>query len=129
MSKKIDHVNNSFVEKLATLENKLKDVERSTNFMSGQYENHRKMVDTMLKKQLENENTEDVAIKVFSEIGVKIDRSEITACHRVPSRKGIPIIITKFINRKSANEILSNRRKLKGKTASDLGFEVESGDK
>ena len=45
----------------------------------------------------ENENTEEVAIKVFNEIGVKISQSNITACHRMPSRKGDPTIIAKFI--------------------------------
>ena len=139
MSNKIDSINNGFVEKLAVLENKLIEMEKSNIFISGQYESQRKSIDNMLKKQvalekenmafkeeikslekkfissaqelndlqqygrrecielvgipkMENENTEEVAIKVFNEIGVKINQSDITACHRVPSRKGDPII-------------------------------------
>ena len=172
MANKIDNINNNFSEKFSALENKLKDLEKSTNFVSGQYDSQKNMLNNMLKKQAdlekensefkkeikslerkievsyqelndlqqysrrecveiagvpttENENSEGVAIKVFREIGVDISPDQITACHRVPSKRGIPVIIAKMLNRKSVGQILANRKKLKGKTASQLGFPHE----
>ncbi len=119
--------NSEFRQKLKHMERKLYVSAQELNELH-QF-GRRECIEIVGIPKLENKNTEDVAIKVFSEIGVKINRSEITACQRLPSRKGILVIITKFMNRKSANEILSKRRKLKGKTASDLGFEIQSGDK
>lgn len=176
MTSKIDNINNHFSEKFTALESKLKGMEKSTAFISEQYESHRKMVDNMLKKQvalenenaefkkeikdmerklfvasqemndlqqygrrecveiagvpkIEQENTEELALKVFSEIGVKVNPSDIVACHRLPSRRGDPIIITKLLNRKTAGEILANRKKLRNVTASDLGFEAKTNGK
>ena len=41
MSNKIDSINNGFVEKLAVLENKLIEMEKSNIFISGQYESQK----------------------------------------------------------------------------------------
>ena len=45
---------------------------------------------------------------------------EITACHRVPAKTGQPKIICKLLHRKAAGKILSNRKKLKDVTASEI---------
>ena len=59
MANKIDNINNNFSEKFSALENKLKDLEKSTNFVSGQYDSQKNMLNNMLKKQadLEKENS------------------------------------------------------------------------
>ncbi len=49
-----------------------------------------------------------------------IEKNDISACHRVKKSKDDPIIIVKFVNRKTKEELMVKRKSLKGKTAGSL---------
>lgn len=70
----------------------------------------------------QNEKPEEIIIKIASEIGVHIKNDDMVACHRIQRRNGDTGLICKFLNRKKSDEMLGNRKKMKGKTVGSLGF-------
>ena len=61
------------------------------------------------------------ACDLFGEIGVNIAPSQIQACHRLYDKKRV---IIKFMNRKSAIEILRSRSKLKDIDLKNIGINI-----
>ncbi len=66
---------------------------------------------------IEGENCKDITIKVAKAMGVDIGKDDIVASHRIRKAKGDPVIISKFLNRKTKENIMANRKHLKNKTA------------
>lgn len=61
----------------------------------------------------ENENTEDIVLKVAKKLDVKVESSDIEACHRLPSKTGkIPTIIVQFHSRKIRDQLLQKKQKI-----------------
>lgn len=77
----------------------------------------------------DDENTEEIVIHICKEIGVTVEKSDVVACHRVKTSKGDPYIITKFLNRKTKENVMRNRKNLKHKTVERLGFPAEENKK
>ena len=55
-------------------------------------------------------NLENFVLRPLREIGVDLDKSWIVACHRLGKTDRT---IVKFLNRKDAENVFSNKRKLK----------------
>jgi hypothetical protein len=64
----------------------------------------------------ETESLEQQVVGFLGSKGISVDRSDIEACHTLPTRtKGAnPVIIIRFTNRKNKISILKQGRKLKG---------------
>ena len=64
----------------------------------------------------ESESLEQQVVGFLGSKGISVDRSDIEACHTLPTRtKGAnPVIIIRFTNRKNKISILKQGRKLKG---------------
>ena len=60
------------------------------------------------RKQLE-----EAAIKILNAINVKCSPEDIEAIHRLPAKTGIKPTIVKFLSRKTAENSLENKGKLK----------------
>ena len=61
-----------------------------------------------------DESPETQVINLCKEIGVDVDKSDIVACHPLPSGNGKPRrIITRFHERAKAQKVFNNRRKAK----------------
>ena len=59
-------------------------------------------------------NPESQVIELCKQIGVDIERSDLVACHPLPSRDNGPTrIITRFHERETARKVFSNRKKSK----------------
>ncbi|XP_077866085.1 uncharacterized protein LOC144353384 [Saccoglossus kowalevskii] len=80
---------------------------------------------------MEDEDTDDIVIKVASSVGVEITRGDIDISHRLPSRSTRhdynqleetrhSTIIAKFTRRTVRNKIYSSRKYLKNKTTNDI---------
>jgi len=58
-----------------------------------------------------NENVEEIVIKVASELGVKLQPSDIEAAHRLPAKEGrTKPIIVQFSSRKTRDQVFGKRR-------------------
>ena len=53
---------------------------------------------------------ENFILRLWQEIGTNLDKSRIAACHRLGK---IDRMIVKFLNRKDAENVYSNKKKLK----------------
>ena len=68
----------------------------------------------------QNENPELIALKIFNHIGVPVEGKDIVACHRLRKARGNPALKKKFLNRKSKEMVMRQRKNLKGKCVSDI---------
>ena len=76
---------------------------------------------TRLCEHTENENLEDLTLKVLDEIGVNIDSRNLEDCHCIKTQ-GPKKVITKFSRRKDVNKVRNEKKKLKGKNLTSLGI-------
>ena len=74
----------------------------------------------------QTEIPEEIIMKIASQIDVSVKEDDMVACHRIQRRNGDTSLICKFLNRKKSNEMLANRKKMKGKTVASLGFHASS---
>lgn len=60
------------------------------------------------------EKTEDIVIKVAEKLDIPLQRDEIQAVKRIPTKRqsGIPIISVKFTDSRKRDQIISNRKKI-----------------
>ena len=61
-------------------------------------------------------NTEDPyqeVVKVAQYCGVKLQKEDISICHRLPSRNGKRTLIARFVRREKKIEMMRNKKKLK----------------
>ena len=62
--------------------------------------------------------TEDTVIKLAADIGVNINREDISVSHRLPGRQGKPKpMIVKFVRRDTKTNLMKNKQKLKNVAA------------
>ena len=52
-------------------------------------------------------------VHVAKLVGVNIKKTDISVCHRLPSRRGKKPLIVKFVRRETMLEIMRNKKKLK----------------
>ena len=69
---------------------------------------------------ISNDDLEETPIKIFDELDVAIDPSNIDDCHGLKSN-GPKKVIIKFARRKDANLIRKNKNKLKGMSLCLIG--------
>ena len=72
----------------------------------------------------DEENTEEICIKLFNSLGVNVHAKDIEACHRISQRENANISV-RFNNRKPRDKVLMNRRQLRGKSTHDFGINTE----
>ena len=76
----------------------------------------------------QDEDTNDIVIKVGELIGVTIEEDDISVSHRLPvsyKYKGVranPSIIVKFVRRDFKEQFYSSRKELRGFSTEDLGY-------
>ena len=103
-------------EKVRTLENRIE--------ISSQYERRNNITIDGIPPDIPAEHLENKVIQLCSSIGVDVKPDDIEACHPLSSRKSHPTIIVRFVNRKHAEHVKNNRRKLKNADKSFLGDNV-----
>ena len=109
-------------ERIAELEVRLREVGEAERRTAGrlndldQY-NRRNNVRVFGVPENSGENCENMLREVFEKkMGVKLSSQDFEACHRVGGEGkggGRRAIIARFVNRKSAEEVIRNRKKLK----------------
>ena len=91
----------------------------------------------------EQENTNELVMKIGNLIGVNINESDISVSHRFPkpsyssrAREGMPgfntnhpKIIVKFVRRVTKEQFYRARKHLKDKSTRDIGFSTASVNK
>ena len=60
-----------------------------------------------------DEDPYQVVLDVANKVGVKIQKNDISVCHRVPSRKGERPLIVKFVRGQKRFELISSKKKLR----------------
>ena len=60
-----------------------------------------------------DEGPYQAVLDVANMVGVEIQKSYISVCHRVPSRKGKRPLIVKFVRRQKKFELMSSKKKLR----------------
>lgn len=70
------------------------------------------------------ENPEILSVTLFKSLGINVQETDIEACHRISQRENANIIV-KFHSRKIRDQVLRERRQLRGKTTHDFGLNVE----
>ena len=76
----------------------------------------------------QDEDTNDIVIKVGELIGVTVEEDDISVSHRLPVNykyKGVkanPTIIVKFVRRDIKDQFYSSRKDLRGYSTEDLGY-------
>ena len=63
--------------------------------------------------EAKDENPYDVVVHVAKLVRVNIKKTDISVCHRLPSRRGKKPLIVKFVRRETKFEIMRNKKKLK----------------
>ncbi|MCP4484708.1 MAG: hypothetical protein GY823_09135 [Flavobacteriaceae bacterium] len=88
----------------------------------------REMLELSGVPRLQNENCEEIMLKLAEAINVPLSRQEIEACHRNSPKPDAPII-SKFGSRKLKELFFTKDAKkvLRNLTTEDLGFEKEVG--
>lgn len=74
--------------------------------------------------ETKNENILQIVESISQAVGVKVNRSSIDACHRVPTRipnKPKPIVV-KFVSRITKDELLAASKKKRGVSSSAIGI-------
>ena len=77
--------------------------------------------------QIQNENCEELVLKIGEKINVALEEKDFEASHRISSKEGSAIIV-KLKSRKIREVVLSKQSKAAAKrlTVSDLGFTIQS---
>lgn len=60
-----------------------------------------------------DEDPYEVMIGVAEKVGVELHKSDISVCHRVPSRNGKRPLIVKFVRREKKFELMNSKKKLR----------------
>ena len=76
-------------------------------------------------ESLKNENLEETVLKVFEELDVVVDPSNVEECHWVASRTS-KIVIVKLSRHKDTSKILRVKKNLKNLNLSSLGIKTQS---
>ena len=76
-------------------------------------------------ESLKNENLEETVLKVFEELDVVVDPSNVEECHWVASRTS-KIVIVKLSRHKDTSKILRVKKNLKNLNLSSLGIKIQS---
>lgn len=62
----------------------------------------------------------DIVIGIASDIDVELEPADISACHRLGGERGRGDVIVRFVNRRAADDMFGNAKKLNGMDLSDL---------
>ena len=100
-------------ERIKSLENKLE--------YNLQYQRRNNILLEGLPSGFDEKILESSAVKVLNSIDVKVNCSDIEACHYLPSKNGKNKVIVKLINRKHADSAFRKRSLLKHSDKSFLG--------
>ena len=76
-------------------------------------------------ESLRNENLEETVLKVFEELDVVVDPSNVEECHWVASRTS-KIVIVKLSRHKDTSKIRRVKKNLKNLNLSSLGIKIQS---
>ncbi|XP_070531550.1 uncharacterized protein [Ptychodera flava] len=137
LQKSVTYVSNSFDEfnkqlQILTGENKdLKEQLTKTTIELNDLQQYTRRNNLEISgiPQQDNENTDDIVVKVAAAAGVRISSDDIDISHRLPRRtrrnsqdqhQPAPIIV-KFVRRTIRNKIYSSKKLLKDKTARHIG--------
>ncbi len=70
---------------------------------------------------MDNEDTEEIVMKIAEKVGAPIEKVKIEACHRITSKQDAAIIC-RFLSRKDRDRIMFKKENAKSITIVDLGF-------
>ena len=88
---------------------------------NNQYTRREFLETTGLPENTENENLEDLTLKVLNKIGVNIDSVNLEDCHWIKTQ-GSKKVVIKFSRQKGANKVRAEKKKLKEKNLTSLGI-------
>ena len=108
----------------SNLEKRIIDLERAQS-KAEQYGRRNNVEISGIPNSIPDEDLETILLKVCNESGIGVTKMDIEGCHRLPLSKhskegGDKRVIVKFVNRKNAEALLANKKKINEKDFSHL---------
>ena len=119
--------NKMLQKKVENLEIKIENLEKkkTIEFESmNQYVRRNNMEIAGIPNIVSDKDLEEKVVNILDKINIKVDESDIEACHRLPATKRNPVkrTIVRFVNRKNSEICLKSKKKLSEISMTDLEF-------
>ena len=116
-----DQIIKNLVESNKKLQKKVESLERELQYQkeeiqsNNQYGRRSNIEVSGIPNSVKDQEVEGKIIEILQKIDVDISNEEVEACHRLPATRNNPTkrVIVRFVNRKSCEKSLKNKKKLK----------------
>ena len=106
--------NKKLQKKVEKLENQIKKQEETIE-INNQYTRRNNLEIHGISEDIQDEELEEKVVEILKSVDIKVNKENIEACHRLPKRRreSCKRTIIRFVNRKTVEESIKSKSKLK----------------